>query len=65
MLPPVSGAQGIVAGDTMRIGDSTALGRLHAVAFNIKKDTLRVPILWLTLDPLVGGRDGADGFILA
>ena len=46
-------APSIVAGDTMRIGDSTALGRLHAVAYNIKKDSLPVSILWLTLDPLI------------
>lgn len=46
-------APSVVAGDTMRVGDSTVLGRLHATAYNIKKDTLRVPILWLTLDPLV------------
>jgi hypothetical protein len=46
-------APSIVAGDTMRIGDSTALGQLQAHAFNVKQDTLHVPILWLTLDPLV------------
>src|SRR5579862_6279304 len=46
-------APSIVAGDTMRIGDSTALGQLHAVAYNVKKDSLTVPITWLTLDPLV------------
>jgi hypothetical protein len=46
-------APSIVAGDTMRIGDSTALGRLQATAFNIKQDSLHVPILWLTLDPLI------------
>ncbi len=46
-------APSIVAGDTMRIGDDTALGRLHAVAYNINKAPLPVSILWLTLDPLV------------
>ena len=46
-------APSIVAGDTMRIGDSTALGRLQGAAYNIKQESLRVPITWLTLDPLV------------
>jgi hypothetical protein len=46
-------APSIVAGDTMRIGDSTALGRLQGAAYNIKQDSLRVPILWLTLDPAI------------
>jgi len=46
-------APSIVAGDTMRIGDSTALGRLQAHAYSIKQAALPVPILWLTLDPLV------------
>jgi len=46
-------APSVVAGDTMRIGDSTALGQLQAAAYNIKQAPLHVPILWLTLDPLV------------
>jgi hypothetical protein len=46
-------APSVVAGDTMRIGDSTALGRLQGAAYNIKQDSLRVPILWLTLDPAI------------
>jgi hypothetical protein len=46
-------APSVVAGDTMRIGDSTALGRLQAQAYNISKKKLNVPILWLTLDPLL------------
>src|SRR5579862_6191780 len=46
-------APSVVAGDTMRIGDSTALGRLHGIAYNIKQQKLNVPILWLTLDPVV------------
>src|SRR5579872_4396158 len=46
-------APSIVAGDTMRIGDSTALGQLQAIAYNINKAPLPVSILWLTLDPLV------------
>jgi hypothetical protein len=46
-------APSVVAGDTMRIGDSTALGRLTGTAYNIKQQPLQVPILWLTLDPLV------------
>jgi hypothetical protein len=46
-------APSVVAGDTMRIGDSTALGRLTAHAYNINQKPLSVPILWLTLDPLV------------
>ena len=50
-------APSVVAGDTMRIGDSTALGQLHAHAYNIKQAKLNVPILWLTLDPLVVSTD--------
>ena len=46
-------APSIVAGDTMRIGDSTALGQLQAQAYNIGQQKLNVPILWLTLDPAV------------
>jgi hypothetical protein len=46
-------APSVVAGDTMRIGDSTALGTLQGQAYNIKQASLSVPILWLTLDPLV------------
>lgn len=46
-------APSVVAGDTMRIGDSTVLGQLQAQAYNINKQRLHVPILWLTLDPLV------------
>ena len=46
-------APSVVLGDTMRIGDSTALGQLQAQAYNINKVKLNVPILWLTLDPLV------------
>jgi len=46
-------APSIVAGDTMRIGDSTALGTLQAHAYNIKQESLHVPILWLTLDPAI------------
>lgn len=46
-------APSVVAGDTMRIRDSTVLGQLQAQAYNINKQRLHVPILWLTLDPLV------------
>jgi hypothetical protein len=46
-------APSIVAGDTMRIGDSTALGTLQAQAYNVSQKQLNVPITWLTLDPLV------------
>ena len=50
-------APSVVAGDTMRIGDSTALGRLQAHAYNINQKPLNVSILWLTLDPLVVSTD--------
>jgi hypothetical protein len=46
-------APSVVAGDTMRFGDSTALGQLQAQAYNINKTRLHVPILWLTLDPRI------------
>jgi hypothetical protein len=46
-------APSIIAGDTMRIGDSTALGTLQATAYNISGKVLNVPILWLTLDPAI------------
>lgn len=46
-------APSVVAGDTMRIGDSTALGQLQGAAYNIKQQKLNVPILWLTLDPTI------------
>lgn len=46
-------APSVVAGDTMRIEDSTALGRLQGQAYNIKQQKLNVPILWLTLDPTI------------
>jgi hypothetical protein len=46
-------APSVVAGDTMRIGDSTTLGRLHATAYNISGIVLGVPILWLTLNPTI------------
>lgn len=50
-------APSVVAGDTMRIGDSTALGQLQAQAYNIKQQKLNVPILWLTLDPTIVSTD--------
>src|SRR5215469_16003739 len=46
-------APSIIAGDTLRIGDSTTLGRLHAEVYNINKKPLKVPVLWLTLDPQI------------
>jgi hypothetical protein len=50
-------APSIIAGDTMRIGDSTALGRLQATAYNINGKVLGVSVLWLTLDPAVVSTD--------
>jgi hypothetical protein len=50
-------APSIIAGDTMRIGDSTALGRLSAQAYNINGKVLNVSVLWLTLDPAVVSTD--------
>jgi hypothetical protein len=50
-------APSIVAGDTMRIGDSTALGQLQGTAYNVAQQKLNVSILWLTLDPLVVSTD--------
>jgi hypothetical protein len=50
-------APSVVAGDTMRIGDSTALGRLQAHAYNINQKPLNVSILWLTLNPLIVSTD--------
>lgn len=50
-------APSIIAGDTMRIGDSTALGRLQAQAYNINGKVLGVSVLWLTLDPAIVSTD--------
>lgn len=52
-------APSIIAGDTMRIGDSTALGRLTATAYNINGKVLNESVLWLTLDPAVVTTDAA------
>jgi hypothetical protein len=46
-------APSVIAGDTMRIGDSTALGTLQATAYNVNGKVLNVPFLWLTLDPAI------------
>jgi hypothetical protein len=50
-------APSVVAGDTMRVGDTTTLGRLHAHAYNINQKPLAISILWLTLDPLIVSTD--------
>lgn len=50
-------APSIIAGDTMRIGDSTALGQLQAQAYNVHGTKLNVSVLWLTLDPAVVSTD--------
>ncbi len=57
-------APSVVAGDTMRIGDSTALGQLTMHAFNINGTPLDVPISWITLDPAVVTVDG-QGHVFA